>query len=90
MKKSLILVMLILACLMIFISCTDKNGDTDTATNTGSDEHKHTYSTDWSYDISGHWHDAECCHTEDRIEFSEHLDNDGDGACDACGLSPQD
>lgn len=45
--------------------------------------HTHTYSEDWNYDETEHWHPASCEHTEKRNKVSKHtFDN---GVCTVCG-----
>ncbi len=39
-------------------------------------EHQHTYSTEWSSDVSGHWHQANCEHTYERTELEDHTYGD--------------
>lgn len=34
--------------------------------------HKHTYSEEWSYDETGHWHAATCEHTDQKDGVEEH------------------
>lgn len=46
------------------------------------DLHEHTYSSVWSKDKIGHWHDYSCGHG--RSETFPHSDKDGDGICDVC------
>ena len=46
--------------------------------------HEHTYSADWSYDETYHWHAATCEH-DVVADKGEHIDADSDGKCDVCG-----
>ena len=46
--------------------------------------HEHTYSEDWSYDETYHWHAATCEH-DVVADKGEHIDADSDGKCDVCG-----
>ncbi len=49
------------------------------------EEHEHTYSSDWSYNETYHWHAATCVHTDEVSDKAAH-DTDGtDGACSVCG-----
>ncbi len=47
-------------------------------------EHTHTYSEEWTFDATHHWHAATCGH-DTVSEKVEHVDENNDGACDACG-----
>ncbi len=47
-------------------------------------DHEHTYSEDWSYDETHHWHAATCEH-DVVANKGEHIDKDSDGKCDVCG-----
>lgn len=44
---------------------------------------EHTYSTDWVYDGSYHWHPATCQHKAEKSSYSPHV-FDGN-ACTSCG-----
>ncbi|MBQ0010193.1 MAG: hypothetical protein KBS76_03715, partial [Ruminococcus sp.] len=48
----------------------------------------HKYSTEWSKDESGHWHEATCEHkdTLDKKDFAAHTWNDNH-VCTVCGYS---
>lgn len=47
--------------------------------------HVHTYSSDWSRDLAGHWHNATCTHTAEVGDFALHSDDNANGKCDECG-----
>lgn len=40
-------------------------------------EHVHTYSKEWSYDNSCHWHKATCEHADEICDKAEHISDDG-------------
>ena len=46
----------------------------------------HTYSTEWSYDATYHWHGATCEHTDSVSDRAEHS-FDSDKSCTVCGYS---
>lgn len=46
----------------------------------------HTYSTEWSYDATYHWHGATCEHTDSVSDRAEHS-FDSDKSCIVCGYS---
>lgn len=62
-----------------------QNPQTDVKDSTGSHEevHTHTYSTEWSHDKVGHWHQATCEHTSLTADYAVHTYND-QGVC-ICG-----
>lgn len=39
--------------------------------------HEHTFSSEWSYDDTYHWHTATCEHTSEKKDIAEHEWNDG-------------
>ena len=48
--------------------------------------HEHTFSTDWSYDATHHWHAATCEHTDKFSDKNVHVyDSDTDTQCNTCG-----
>lgn len=52
--------------------------------------HQHTYSENWSYDSTSHWHAATCGHDVKSGEAA-HVDLIGDdGLCDICGYRMSD
>ena len=51
--------------------------------------HKHTYSSDWSYDETSHWHAATCAHTTLTADKADHTFGD-DGKCTVCGYERKD
>jgi len=34
--------------------------------------HEHTAETEWVYDNAGHWHEATCKHTGEKVDYDEH------------------
>ncbi len=50
----------------------------------GSDEHTHTFASEWSTSATHHWHAATCEHGENKDANGEHVDADEDGKCDTC------
>ena len=46
--------------------------------------HNHTYSMTWSKDETHHWKEATCLHTEEKLSYSTHSDDNMDGECDLC------
>ena len=49
-------------------------------------QHKHTYSTEWTWDDVNHWLSATCEHTEERASVAAHVFGD-DNICDVCGYA---
>ena len=52
--------------------------------------HTHTYSSEWSYDETHHWHAATCEHTNEKSDYAEHnfvKDEDETVETCVCGLS---
>lgn len=45
----------------------------------------HTFSEEWKFDESKHWHEATCEHKDQISGEGLHVDGDNDGKCDACG-----
>ncbi|MGN0768739.1 MAG: hypothetical protein ACI4M8_05195 [Christensenellales bacterium] len=71
MKKIICLIVCLLACGLTFSACSK------------DEPHTHTYSAEWSFDQTYHWHAATCEHTAEVSEKSEHtLVN---GVCSVCG-----
>ena len=50
--------------------------------------HIHTYSDEWSYDSTKHWHDATCEHIELRSDVSDHIFEEN--KCSICGYTKGD
>ncbi len=50
-----------------------------------SDEHKHSFSSQWSYDETHHWHAATCAH-DDQIRRKAAHSYDENESCVDCGL----
>ena len=77
MKKLLIVILSVIAsaCLFVgFAGCND-NGQ----------NHVHTYSTEWSFDETYHWHKATCDHKDEVSEKAEHTATNG--KCSVCGCA---
>lgn len=49
------------------------------------EEHVHTFTDEWRYDASGHWHTATCEHADEVSDKGAHVDSDGNDICDVCG-----
>ena len=83
MKRKTLLVLLVLACCSActvgFAACGDSSGNDGT----GGDTHKHTYSTEWTYDDTYHWHAATCEHHNEVSDKEEHIFTDT--VCAVCG-----
>ena len=75
MKRVIALVLCALLCVGALVGCGSEGGDS----------HVHTFDySKWSYDANGHWFNATCdCEvvTEEKLK---HVDENLDGACDAC------
>ncbi len=54
------------------------------------DTHEHTFATEWSSDADGHWHAATCEHTDEKGDWSWHVDDNSDGKCDTCTYKMND
>lgn len=68
---------------MVFVAgCDACNPTTPTPS---PEEHTHTYSPDWTYDNTNHWHAATCEHTDLKSDEAPHADANNDGICDVCG-----
>ena len=46
--------------------------------------HKHTYEDAWQKSAEGHWHKANCSHTDVTSKVEPHVDTDTDSVCDVC------
>ncbi|MBO5879765.1 MAG: hypothetical protein J6Q68_04375 [Clostridia bacterium] len=44
----------------------------------------HTYSNEWSYNESAHWHAPTCAHTTLLKDKNAHVDENNDGFCEEC------
>lgn len=82
-KKALASVVLGGVCALSFTMAACGEEST-TPTN---DDHEHTYSTDWVYNSTQHWHAASCEDTNSVSEQAAHADDDNDGVCDVCGYN---
>lgn len=45
----------------------------------GKDNHEYTYSDQWSYNQTDHWHGATCEHTDKKKDIVAHKDSNNDG-----------
>ncbi len=63
---------------------TDANNDGACDICPWTDGCAHAYSALWSMDGTHHWHDVTCSHTIAAADKAEHVDENGDGACDVC------
>ena len=50
--------------------------------------HNHTFSTEWSFDETKHWHAPTCGHNDAISEFADHTFGT-DGKCTVCGYEKQ-
>lgn len=59
---------------LLLTACNITNfiGGNESGGNGGSTSHTHTYSSDWSYDETYHWHAATCEHTSEVKDKAEH------------------
>lgn len=80
MRKTRITAFVLLLCMIIsvvavsLVSC--------------GEAHKHTYSSDWSYDETSHWHVAICAHTTLIADKADHTFG-SDGKCTVCGYESE-
>lgn len=51
-------------------------------TETGQPEHIHTFSQEWTYSDTHHWHVAICGHEDEVSDYAEHIFQSG--ACTVC------
>lgn len=72
MRICLLAALMFVASAFIFAAC-----------NSNSEPHKHTYSSEWSYDKTYHWHAATCEHVDEVSDKAEH--SFVDGICSICG-----
>ena len=81
-KRILAAFVLVLACVLAFTlaACND-----DTP---AGEQHKHTYSSEWSFDETSHWHAATCEHTDEVADRASHV-FDGN-TCSVCGYQKAD
>ena len=49
--------------------------------------HTHTFASEWSHDVTNHWHSATCEHKEFNKDLAEHVDANHDNKCDVCGFA---
>lgn len=68
------------------IACNNENDDNGGTGNNGgggTEPHTHTYSEEWSYDQTYHWHAATCEHKNEISDKAEHIFTDT--VCSVCG-----
>ena len=71
--KKLVYVVLCLALIFALAACA---------------EHEHTYNTEqWASNAYGHWHVANCEHTDEVADVAAHTDANNDGTCDICAYN---
>ena len=71
--KKLVYVVLCLALIFALAACA---------------EHEHTYNTEqWASNAYGHWHAANCEHTDEVADVAAHTDANNDGTCDICAYN---
>lgn len=84
MKKILCMLLCLVMMLSLLAGCGgDKGGENPTETT----KHKHTYATEWSYDETNHWYQANCEHSTLQANAGEHVDENLDGNCDICAYA---
>lgn len=84
-------------------SSTSSNTTDTTTTSSSTQEHTHTYSSEWSYDQTYHYHSPLCDDTNEVMDKEEHTfesttikeaTNDEDGlirsTCNVCGYSKEE
>ena len=49
------------------------------------EQHEHTFSEQWTYDETEHWHAATCEHSDEKTDVGAHVDANKDLRCDQCG-----
>lgn len=78
-----------MACCSFFVSgaAACSSGDNGGNGNTGGTTHEHTYSEDWSYDRTYHWHAATCEHGNEVSGKDEHIFTDN--TCTVCGYEKE-
>ena len=91
MKKILALLLALLLVSFAFVACTPDTPNPDDSDKTEEDGNKddgtgcqHTFSEEWSFDKTTHWHKATCEHGEIKDGHMSHKDLDEDGKCDVC------
>ena len=72
MKKTKMIVALLIASLMVFTVVLS------------ACKHTHEFSEEWSSDATNHWHKATCEHTDEVADLAPHTWGD-DGKCTVCG-----
>lgn len=74
---------LLLASVIPFAAC----GKTDEKDNSDDPVHTHSWAQEWSYDSTGHWHEA-LCDDADKADYSAHsMEN---GQCTVCDYDTVD
>lgn len=53
-----------------------------------NEKHEHTFSEEWEYSETLHWHEATCDHVDERKDIEAHVfDNNCDPDCNVCGYT---
>ena len=83
--KLLVAVVVLAAMVMTLASCDVINGILDKIN--PPQPHEHTFSADWSYDATNHWHAATCTDSEEcgsqKSDVAEHTYENGKCVCGA-------
>ncbi|MBQ9103674.1 MAG: carbohydrate-binding domain-containing protein, partial [Clostridia bacterium] len=69
MKRKAILIALSLICTLCVFSFAGCFG--------GEDPHEHTYSDEWTYDETYHWHESTCVHLNETLDKARHDFDEG-------------
>lgn len=83
-KKTFVSLVLSGACALSLTASACSNGST-TGGDPADTEHEHTYSDEWVYNSTQHWHPASCDDTNTVSDQANHVDENGDLVCDVCG-----
>ncbi len=87
MKKILCMLLCVVMMLSLLAGCGGKDGGNGGETPTETTKHKHTYESEWSYDETNHWYQANCEHPTLQANAGEHVDENLDGVCDICAYA---
>ena len=94
-RKLLILLCFVMIAAFTFASCdlinnsgTTPDDPSSTVTpgtsNSDGDSCEHTFSDEWVYNSTQHWHVATCEHPGIKDALGSHVDEEQDGYCDVC------
>ena len=68
-KYAIVLLSIVMVLSLVLVAC----------------QQEHTYSEEWSYDETHHWHAAICEHADEKSDYAEHdMQN---GKCSVCGYT---